>query len=183
MFIVATIGLIANLVSVLLLQKHVSQNINVKAAYLHLLGDTISSVAVIIGSVLIYFFKVYWVDPVITIIIGAYIIKEALGISYEAFNILMQSTPKEIDLENVKQHVEEIEEVSNIHHLHAWKLSDNQIHFECHADLNKDIPISETSFVLEKINKMLKKQFNISHITIQFGYNCCDDTKMIRSER
>ena len=76
MLIVGSFGFLANLVSVFLLKNHSKENLNIKSAYLHLIGDTLSSVAVIIGGVLIYFYKIYWIDPLITVLISIYIIKE-----------------------------------------------------------------------------------------------------------
>ena len=90
MMIVASIGLLANLAAVFLLHRDSGKNINVRAAYLHLLSDTLSSVAVILGGVLIYYFDLYWIDPVITILIGLYILKETWGILRQANDILMQ---------------------------------------------------------------------------------------------
>ena len=89
MFAVALIGLIANLLSVFLLQKHSKNNLNIKAAYLHLIGDTLSSVAVVIGGVLIYFYQIYWIDPLITVLISLYIIKETYAVLHETYKILM----------------------------------------------------------------------------------------------
>ena len=90
MLIVAVIGLIANLVAVLLLHQDAKRNINVKAAYLHLFGDTLSSVAVLAGGIFIYFFDLYWIDPIVTILIGLYIIKETWTILKQTIDILMQ---------------------------------------------------------------------------------------------
>jgi cobalt-zinc-cadmium efflux system protein len=179
MFIVATVGLIANLIAVLLLKGGSKSNINVRAAYLHLLGDTISSVAVIVGSVLIYFFQVYWLDPLITVIIGLYIIKEALSILKEAVDILMQSTPSSIDLHEVVFEIEKHKDINNVHHVHSWKLDDTQIHFEGHVDLDKNLSISDADLIRAEIGTMLRNKFGISHVTIQFEYNCCDGKEVI----
>jgi cobalt-zinc-cadmium efflux system protein len=183
MFIVALIGLIANLFSVLILKDQSKQNLNVRAAYLHLLGDTISSIAVIIGSGIIYYFKIYWIDPLITILIGFYIIKEAYSVLKEAIDILMQGTPTSIDLSNVVGELEKQEEIDNIHHIHAWKLNDEQIHFECHVDLIRNLPVSETDLIRLEIEKMLKNKFGISHVTIQFEYNCCKEKSLIHPQQ
>lgn len=180
MFIVATIGLLANLFSVVLLKSHSGHNINIKAAYLHLLGDTISSVAVIIGSILIYFFEIPWVDPLITILIGIYILKETFGILKETLSILMQSTPKSLSIPEIQNKLEQIEGVDNIHHVHIWNLNDSQIYFECHAELTKDLKLSETTAIYEEMKEKLSKGFHIYHITIQFGYNCCNEKDLIR---
>ncbi len=175
MFIVAGIGLLANLFSVLLLRKSSRGNLNIKSAYLHLIGDTLSSVAVIIGGVLIYFYQIYWVDPVITILIGLYIMKETWHILKKTVDILMQGVPESIDVSQIKLELERTPEVENIHHVHIWNLSDRIIHFECHAKLAKDIRVSETGPVLKKIEHTLRDRFNIRHITVQFEFNTCDD--------
>ncbi len=179
MFIVATVGLIANLIAVILLKDDSKSNINIRAAYLHLLGDTISSVAVIIGSVLIYFFKIYWLDPLITVLIGLYIIKEAFSILKESVDILMQSTPSSIDLHEVVSEIEKHKDVNNVHHVHSWKLDDTQIHFEGHIDLDNDLLISDSDLIRSEIEIMLQNKFGISHVTIQFEYNCCDEKRVI----
>lgn len=181
MFIVATIGLIANLVAVILLRKGSRDNLNIRAAYLHLLGDTLSSVAVIIGGVLIYFFEWFWIDPVITILIGLYILKETWQILKETVDILMQAAPREVNLELLKDKIENLEEVSDIHHVHIWKLDDRSIHFECHVDLSENLDLKRTEIIRQKIARLLMDEFNISHITIQFEYNWCHDKVMINN--
>ncbi len=181
MFWVALIGLIANLVAVILLKGDSQRNLNIRAAYLHLLGDTISSVAVIVGSVLIYYFNVYWIDPVVTVLIGLYILKEAFLVLKETVDILMQGTPSSIDLQQIVQEIETHSKISNIHHVHAWKLDDKQIHFECHADLTQDLPLSKTDKIRSEIEAILLNKFGISHVTVQFEFNCCDEKSVIHS--
>ncbi|MCK5168502.1 MAG: cation transporter, partial [Bacteroidales bacterium] len=143
MFIVATIGFLGNIISVILLHKDSSHNLNIRAAYLHLIGDTLSSVGVIIGSILIYFWDITWIDPLLTIIIGLVIIKATWSIIKETVEILMQSSPENLDLQAIKTELEKHPEISNIHHIHAWRLSDNIIHFQCHADLHDNKSIKE----------------------------------------
>ena len=181
MFVVAVAGLLANILSVILLKRDSRHNINVRAAYLHLLGDTISSVAVIVGAVFIYLFGWYWLDPLVTFIVGLYILKETWMVLKQAGDILMQGTPGELNLTEVKQALEGLPEIDNIHHVHAWNLNDNEIHFECHIDLKDDIRVSQTEKIKEKIHQILLNKFNISHITIQYEFNCCDDKEMIHS--
>jgi len=182
MLIVALIGFLANLISVLLLKRHSGKNINIRAAYLHLLGDTISSVVVIATALLIYYFNLYWIDPLVTFLLGIYLLKETYLILKEALDILMQATPQGLDLTEVKKSLESIPDIDNIHHVHAWNLDDQDIHFECHIDLKSDIRISETEKVKTSILEVLKNKFNISHVTIQYEYNCCDDKNMIHQK-
>jgi cobalt-zinc-cadmium efflux system protein len=179
MMFVAGIGLLANLLAVILLHGDSKKNINVKAAYLHLLGDTLTSVAVIIGGILIYFFQLYWLDPVITIIIGLYILKATWSILKQTNDILMQGVPEGLDLELIRQDLEQITEIANIHHVHLWNLDDHSIHFECHIELKENIRISETEKILQKIEKLLKEKHQISHLTIQFEYQRCDDQSLV----
>jgi len=179
MLVVATAGLIANLVAVFILQKDSKHNINVKAAYVHLIGDTLSSVAVIIGGVLIHFYNIYWIDPLVTVLVGLYILKESWRIIRETINILMQATPTGLNIEEVKNTVEAMPLVKNIHHMHAWNLTDKEIHFEAHIDLEKDIPVSETAQLQKNIEKMLHDQFDVEHVTLQFEFGCCNRPNII----
>ncbi len=179
MLVVAVIGLIANLMAVLLLRKDAHANLNIKSAYLHLLGDTLSSVAVIIGGILIYFFEIFWVDPLITILIGIYIIKETWSILKETVDILMQGTPGNIKVSQIQHAIEKLDPVKNIHHVHVWSLSDSQVHFECHIDLREDLQVSNTEEIKSEIEKLLHNEFDIHHVTIQFEYNACDSKTVI----
>ncbi len=179
MLIVAIIGLIANLIAVLLLRFDSKRNINVKAAYLHLIGDTLTSVAVIIGGILIYFLDIYWIDPIITILIGLYIIKQTWAILKQTIDILMQGSPAGMDLEMIRHDLEKIPEIANIHHVHIWNLDDQSVHFECHVDLKENSRISETESIYLHIEKLLKERHHISHLTIQFEYQRCDDKNII----
>jgi cobalt-zinc-cadmium efflux system protein len=181
MFLVAVIGFLANLFSVILLKRHSLQSLNIRAAYLHLIGDTVSSVIVIVTAALIYFFKIYWIDPLVTFILGIYLLWETYHILKVAFDILMQATPQGLDLNLVKQSLEIIPAIDNIHHVHAWNLNDRDIHFECHVDLKSDLRISETEVVKQAILDILINKFQINHVTIQYEYNCCDDKNMIHA--
>jgi cobalt-zinc-cadmium efflux system protein len=181
MLVVAVVGLLANLFSVLLLKKHAVQSINIRAAYLHLIGDTISSFVVIFTAILIYFFNIFWIDPLVTFLLGIYLLWETYRILKIALDILMQATPPGLDLNLVKDALETIADIDNIHHVHAWNLSDQDIHFECHVDLKSDIRISETETIRDAINEMLKEKFRITHVTIQYEYNCCADKNMIHT--
>ncbi|WP_347840338.1 cation diffusion facilitator family transporter [uncultured Draconibacterium sp.] len=173
MFIVASFGLLANLISVVVLNKDKNDNLNIRAAYLHLLGDTFSSVAVIIGGLAIWKFGVFWIDPLITVLVGLYIIYHTWDVVKETVDILMQSTPADIDLSKIKNEVEKIEEIDNIHHIHVWKLDDTQIHLEAHINLAKNITMKQLMEVRAQAEEVLHQKFGIAHITLQAGYKCC----------
>jgi cobalt-zinc-cadmium efflux system protein len=179
MLSVAVIGLAANAASVFLLKEDSHNNINVKSAYLHLFSDTLSSVIVILGGIAIYFFRIFWIDHVLTVIIGLYVIKEGYSIIKEAIDILMQSTPEDIDLNKIKEDIERIEHVQNLHHVHVWRLNDKEIHFEGHIDLNENLNLKEIEVIQSQIRKLLFTHFGISHTTIQAETNCCDSKALI----
>ena len=181
MLVVAIFGLLANLVSVLILNNGKEHNLNVKAAYMHLLGDTLSSVAVIIGGIAIWQFRVFWVDPLITILVGIYIIWHTRDIVKQTVGILMQSTPEGIDLYEIKGKVESLSGIDNIHHVHIWKLDDSQIHLEAHLNLKKNVTMSEMMAICKKTENLLKETFGIGHITLQTGYNCCSGNRSLIS--
>lgn len=179
MLIVATIGLIANFIGVFLLKDQSKSNLNIKSAYLHLIGDTLSSVAVIIGGILIYFFDIFWIDPLITVLISLYIIKETYSIVIETYHILMQAVPKDLDILQITQDIEKIEVIKDIHHVHAWSLSDKEIHFEAHANLNSDLRTSEYEHIIHQIEKLLKHKYQINHVTLQMEFEFCNDNNII----
>ncbi len=183
MLVVGMIGLLANLYAVIILKKDAHKSINVRAAYVHLIGDSLSSVVVIIASVLIQIYKIYWVDPAITLLISIYIIREAFVILKESVNILMQSTPENLDLNKLKKLVEQIPEVYNIHHLHAWTLNDKLIHMEAHVALKKDLRLSEVRTTQLGIEKILKRDFHIHHITLQFEYDTDHSPHLIHKKK
>jgi cobalt-zinc-cadmium efflux system protein len=171
MLVVGLIGLLANLYAMLILRKDAGKSINVKAAYIHLIGDSLSSVVVVLASVLIRVFKIYWIDPIITLLISIYIIRSGFIILKESVNILMQSAPDHLDLPAIKKRVEQQSDVLNIHHIHAWMLTDRDLHLEAHIELKKDLKLSQVKQIQDEIEMYMKNDFGIKHITLQFEYN------------
>ncbi|MGB8318315.1 MAG: cation diffusion facilitator family transporter [Ignavibacteriaceae bacterium] len=180
MLIVAVIGLFANIVGTLLLKKSSVNNLNIRSAYFHLLSDAVSSFAVIVGAIIIIVFKIYWVDPLLTIIISIYILKETFEIVRESVDIIMMSKPAEIDLDEIKKLVEDINKVKNIHHIHLWKLNDTDIHFEAHIDVD-NISVEDTSIIQRKIENEILAKFEINHTTLQFEYGVCEKVDLINN--
>lgn len=176
MLIVAIIGLLANFISVFLLEKDSHENMNIKSSYLHLISDTISSIGVILGGITIKIWNITWVDPMITIFISLYILRETWHILRKSIDIFMQGSP-DLDYDKIKMDIEKIEKVNNIHHVHAWMINEKTIHFEAHIDL-EDVKLSEVELIYDKINHILKEDYGISHITIQPEVDKCNDKKM-----
>lgn len=178
---VGLIGLVANFVGMLLLQQGAKGSLNIRASYLHLLTDTLSSVAVVIGGVLIYYFSAYWVDPILTVAIGLYILKESYGIVKKAFHILMQGAPEELNLAPILEEILAIEGVLGVHHVHVWSMDEHSVYFEAHV-LISDMLISEAGPIHDAIENKLYKN-GIGHATIQFEYEGCSDQAIISAHK
>ncbi|TGE37558.1 cation transporter [Desulfosporosinus fructosivorans] len=173
MITVALIGLIANFISVYLLEKDSHENLNIKSSYLHLLSDTVSSVGVVAGGIAIKRWGIVWIDPLITILISLYILKATWQVIIKTVDILMQSSPS-LDYETIKTDIEGIDKVNNIHHVHCWMSNEKTIYFEAHIEM-EDMPLSETESIYDKIEYYLKNQHDINHITLQAEVDKCPD--------
>jgi len=169
------IVIILNAVAVYLLHKSSEDDLNMRAVYLHFLSDALSSVGVMVGGVVIYYFAAYWIDPALTVLIGLYILKESYEILKEWANILMQGTPKTVDKDGIAEELEKMDAIKNIHHVHIWALDEHTLFFEAHVNLQNDTLVSELSAAYEKLEQVLKGRFGVTHLTIQFEYNCCED--------
>jgi cobalt-zinc-cadmium efflux system protein len=172
MTLIAFIGFIANLTGTILLRRDSKNSINIRSSYVHLLSDSVSSIAVVLGGIAIAVWNILWIDPLLTILIGIYIIKESFNILLEAVHVLMEGAPSEISLDEVKKEVEKFSEVKDIHHIHIWTVGDGDIHLEAHVNIS-DIKISESDKLRFKIEQKIESVFHIHHITLQFECNQC----------
>jgi cobalt-zinc-cadmium efflux system protein len=179
MIAVALIGLIANSLSVLLLEKDSHENLNIKSSYLHLLSDTVSSVGVLAGGVAIKLWGVLWIDALVTVLISLYILKETWNVIKTTVSILMQSSAA-LDYEAIKSDIEKIDKVKNIHHVHSWMINEKTIYFEAHIEM-EDMPLLEAEKVCGKIEHFLKEHHGISHVTLQAEVDKCDDKSLFRA--
>ncbi|KRK79780.1 hypothetical protein FD03_GL000482 [Companilactobacillus nodensis DSM 19682 = JCM 14932 = NBRC 107160] len=166
MMAVSVIGLLANLVSMLALWSGSKNNLNIKATFLHMLSDTLSSVGVFVASIFVTLFNWNWVDPAITIIIAVWLLKEAFDVVKETINILMEASPK-IDLEAVKKTVMTVPDVVGIHHVHVWMIDENFIILDAHINVRKKCNMDQLESVYDQVDKLLKEKFDVSHVTLQ----------------
>lgn len=171
------LGIIANGLSVLILHHNKDENLNIRAAYLHLIGDALTSVAVVAGAVCIWLFQIYWIDPLVTVLISVYIFVHTFKILKESVAILMQFAPAAIDQKEIVAVLKEIPEICSVHHIHLWQLDDDRIYFEAHLVLTSDYPVSETHTITEKAKQLLNRRFSINHTTFQYEYVQCEDCK------
>ena len=165
MLIVAVIGLIANLLSAILLHEGSHDSLNVKATYLHVLSDSLSSVAVIIGAIILMYVNVPWLDPVLTIAVAVYIAFEAWPIIKKTIEILMQSAPQ-LDYDAIQKDILAVKGVEGVHHLHAWSMDEHRVVFSAHINC-QDMKISECEHIYHEIEQLLTNKYHISHVTLQ----------------
>ena len=162
----AALGILFNGLSVLLIRKDASGNMNIKSAYLHMLTDMFTSVAVLAGGIVIKYLGWLWIDGFLTIAISLYLVISSWGIFYESIRIFMQFTPSNIDIEEIARAITSLNGVKNIHHVHVWQLDENDLMFEAHIDMETDCSVSYFEQVLEQAEKILASH-KIYHFNIQ----------------
>jgi cobalt-zinc-cadmium efflux system protein len=171
MMIVAAAGVLMNGVIAALLWG-VARDVNLRSAFLHMAGDTLSTAAVIAGGAGILLTGRNWIDPVLSLLIAALILWSSLGIVRESFNILLEGAPRGLSLPEIRSAMGAVEGVVNVHDLHVWSLGSNSAALACHVTI-ADIPPSESACILARLNHLLHERFRISHTTIQFENMGC----------
>ncbi len=166
MIIIAFIGLAANLLSAwfLISKGDVKDNVNLRSAYLHVLGDALGSVGAILAGIFMYFFEWYVADPIISVVVALLILKGAWGIIKQTIHILMEGTPITIDQQAVKKTLETINGVINVHDLHVWTITSGLDSLTCHLLIEDD---QDEQRILQQAIHEIEQQFKIVHTTIQ----------------
>jgi cobalt-zinc-cadmium efflux system protein len=166
MTIIATIGLCTNLLTAYFLSGTHRKDMNTRSAILHLMGDTLASVGVVAGAVVIAYTGWLWVDPLLAALISILILYWALGLIREAIDVLLEATPSEINPERVVEAVSLFEEVQGMHDVHVWTLTSGMYALSAHVAI-RNMSIKETRPLLKKINFLLCQRFKIGHAAIQ----------------
>jgi cobalt-zinc-cadmium efflux system protein len=173
----AIAGILANGVSVLFIRNDSHENMNMRSVYLHLFGDMLTSVAVLLGGLAMKYLQWYWTDSVFSIAIAIYLLYMSWGILRTSLRIIMQFTPEEVDIQKIAKGIENIAGVKNTHHVHVWQINEHELMFEAHLDLAEDLNLSDFEVILKEIKQLLK-QSGINHSTIQPEFSV-DDNKQI----
>lgn len=174
MFWVAIVGLVANVLTAILLHGQRKDNLNMRSAYLHILSDAFSSVGVIVGAWIIVRFQWYWIDSALTVLIGIYILFHSYHMLRESIDILMESTPEGIELDQLSKELKNISLVQDVHHVHVWKINEMETLMECHVRIDeKDIGAMEQ--IKKNIKSYLAQHYNIHHSTLEFEWLPCLD--------
>ena len=173
MMIVAAAGVLMNGIIAAMLWG-VARDLNLRSAFLHMAGDTLSTAAVIAGGAGILVTGQNRIDPVLSLLIAALILWSSIGIMRETLNILLEGTPRGVSIPAIRSGMEAVEGVLNVHDLHVWSLGSNSRALACHVTIADILP-SESSCILVKLNHVLKEHFQISHTTIQFEHTGCEE--------
>ncbi len=171
---VAIIGLLANIISAWALMRSSQKSLNIRGAYLHVLGDGLSSLGVIGGGIIIACTGWYIVDPIISLAICGVILRGAILLVRDSVNILLEAVPRDVNLEEVQAEILSIPGVKDVHHIHVWTITSGIHALSAHVVVG-DVLTSRTTQILEEINEMLSERYRIPHTTIQFECENCEE--------
>jgi len=172
MIAVAGLGLVLNGGIMWALRVARRHDLNVRSAFVHMLGDAIGSLAIIAGGVAINYTGWVQIDPLLSILIGVLIVWTAWDIIHESLNILLEGLPRGIALQAVIDSMRAAEGVLDVHDLHIWSLGSSTHALSCHVQI-EDVPPSASDAILRRLNTMLADRFHIAHTTVQFEHVSC----------
>lgn len=173
MLIIAIIGLIVNIVVVFVLREHDHDDLNTRAAFLHVLGDTLASVGVIVAGIAIYFTGLLWIDSLVSVLISLLILFSSGRLLKKTIHILAEGIPDGMTASGVADTIKSIQGVTEVHDLHIWTLNPGFVALSAHVVL-EDLTLSETESIMSEIKKQLLSKYKIEHTTIQFECLSCD---------
>lgn len=163
MLVVATIGLVINLISMKILMSSATNSLNVKGAYLEVLSDALGSVGVIIGAIIIYFTNWYWIDTLIAVLIGFWVLPRTWVLLKQSINILLEGVPEEVDIEKLRADLLSLNGVESIHQLKVWAITSKNIHLTVHLFA----PEADRTKLYQDAVEMLSHEHGIGEVTLQ----------------
>jgi cobalt-zinc-cadmium efflux system protein len=173
MLIVAIIGLVANVIGALFLFKHSHSSLNIRGAYLHIVGDAFSSIGVVIGGLIIIYTGWYLIDPILSILISLVIIYGAWSLVTESVNILLESAPAHININAIAVDISQVKGVREAYHIHLWTITSGVYAMSAHVLIDDQL-VSRSREVIDEIRSLLSRKFNVLHSTIQIECEKCD---------
>jgi cobalt-zinc-cadmium efflux system protein len=174
--VLIVVGLIAvgvNLVTAMLVHRGSESDLNLRSAFVHLMGDVLSTIGAVIAGVIIYFTGANWLDPFVSVLIGILILYNAWGILRDAVDILLESTPRDVDMKEMVGEITQVDGVLGVHDLHVWSITQNLRTMSAHI-LTEDISVSAGAEIQNRINELVYHRYNIAHATLQLECVDCD---------
>jgi cobalt-zinc-cadmium efflux system protein len=174
MLLIATIGLVVNIVLTIVLSRSMKQeeNLNIKSALWHFIGDLLSSVGIIVSAAIIYFTGLIIFDPVISMVIGGIIFTGGAKIIRESYLILMEAVPEQFDLESIRQDIIQVDGVEDVHDVHLWTVTTDHYSLTAHVFIHKDC---QPLRIISNINNLLEEKYGLDHSTIQIEHPAIND--------
>jgi len=168
---VGLIAVVINLVTALLVHRGSQSDLNLRSAFVHLMGDVLSTIGAVIAGVIIYFTDANWLDPFVSVLIGFLILYNAWGILRDAIDILLEATPRDVNIKNMVDDIVQVDGVLGIHDIHVWSLTQSLRTMSAHI-LTDDLHISAGAGIQRQISEIVRHRYNISHATLQL--ECVD---------
>jgi cobalt-zinc-cadmium efflux system protein len=168
---VGLIAVVINLVTALLVHRGSQSDLNLRSAFVHLIGDVLSTVGAVIAGVIIYFTNANWLDPLVSVLIGFLILYNAWGILRDAVDILLEATPRDVNIKSMVEDIVQVDGVLGIHDIHVWSLTQSLRTMSAHI-LTDDVNISAAADIQRQINEIIRRRYNIAHSTLQL--ECVD---------
>jgi len=173
LIVVGLIAVVVNLVTALLVRRGSENDLNLRSAFVHLMGDVISTIGAVIAGVIIYFTHAEWLDPFVSVLIGFLILWNAFGILRETVDILLESTPRDVNMKAMVEDIQKVKGVLGIHDLHVWSITRGLRTMSAHI-LTDDVSIREGAEIQRQINEIVYHRYNVGHATLQLECVGCD---------
>ncbi|MBN8582668.1 MAG: cation transporter [Anaerolineae bacterium] len=173
---VGAVAFIINLVTALMVKEGSEHDLNLRSAFLHLMGDVVSTLGAVIAGIIIAFTQWNWLDPFVSVLIGAFILYNAWGILKQTIHILLESTPENIDMNNMVGDLKKVNGVLDVHDLHVWSISENLRVLSAHVVID-NISVGEGVTIQHNINELLAHNYNIQHATLQLECEGCSSSR------
>jgi cobalt-zinc-cadmium efflux system protein len=169
------IAVLINLLTAMLIHKGSQTDLNLRSAFVHLMGDVLSTIGAVAAGIAIYFTGANWLDPLVSVLIGILILSSAWGILREAVDILLEAKPRDINTASLIEDILRIEGVLGVHDLHIWSIAQNLRTMSAHI-LTADLSLSRGAGIQRHISEMVARRYNIAHVTLQLECaNCPSD--------
>lgn len=168
-------GIAASAIIVALVNNGAQNNLNMRSVWLHFAGEAIASVGVLVGGIVIQYTNWYWIDTILSAVLGLAILRGSIVMLWEITVILLEGTPKHISIDGIAETINKLPYVRTIKDIHVWCLAEEQIVLSAHVLLNRDFSLSQTQPLLFEIKHILNEKFNIYHVNIQFELKECSD--------
>jgi cobalt-zinc-cadmium efflux system protein len=174
---VGAVAFIINLVTALMVKEGSEHDLNLRSAFLHLMGDVVSTLGAVIAGIIIAFTQWNWLDPLVSILIGTFILYNAWGILKQTIHILLESTPENINMDSMVNDLQKVNGVLGVHDLHVWSISENLRMLSAHVVID-NISVGEGVTIQHNINELLTHNYNIQHATLQLECEGCSSREL-----